>query len=222
MKKIFTTISILALLLNSLSAQHSDFYKYKLEFGLGGSSIGMISRKAFKAANIYKNVTPALRAGFFVNMNKSMALGISLTNQSFHAAGRFDTLANATVDINKLNFSINGRYYYINHQSTQLYSNLDFGVSLWTVKTAVSTDVLEKLVNQYVSIGFIANAINKTLDKYNSISGKFDFTLENVQLTILGISKNMGHFGLYGELAIGSPYFILMGLNYKFNTNVYR
>ena len=222
MKKLILSLSIFVLLLNYVSAQYSDFYKYNLELGLGGSGIGMVSRKVFKAANIYKSVSPALKAGFFVNMNKSTALGISLTNQSFHAAGNFDTLANATLDINKLNFSINGRYYYINRSSVGLYSNLAFGISLWTVKTAVSTDVLEKLVNQYVSIGLVAEFINKTLDKYNSVSGKFNFTLENVQLTILGISKNMGNFGLYGELAIGSPYFILMGLNYKFNTNVRR
>lgn len=222
MKKIFLTLLLFTFVYNCATAQYNDFYKYRLELALGGSGIGMISRQVFKAANIYKSVSPALKAGFFINMNKSTALGISLTNQSFHAAGNFDTLANATLDINKLNFSINGRYYYINNSNTGLYSNLAFGISLWTVKTEVSTDILEKLVNQYISIGLIAEFINKTLDKYNSVSGKFNFTLENVQLTLLGLSKSMGNFGVYGELAIGSPYFVLMGLNYKFNTNVRR
>ncbi len=212
---LFTGLGIASL------AQSNVFYKYNVEAGLGQSNIGIISRQVFKANNIYQRVTPVYNLNFLVNLNRSMALGLGLSNQYFSAAGQIDTLANASLGVNKFNLSAEGRFFYFNRQNYSMYSSLKVGMTLWTLEGSVSTDILKDFIAKNLSSQLLVKIINGYLDKFQAVKGKFKYTLESLQFVPIGLSRNFGHFGVYGQVAIGSPYFLLMGVKYRFNTNAF-
>ena len=201
--------------------QGQNFYNYSVEAGVGQSNIGIIASQIFKVRNIYQGVTPVYGLDFLVNPNRSIAIGLGITNQHFSAAGQIDTLVNTSLEVNKFNLSAEGRFYYYNRTKFTLYSSLKVGVTLWNLKASVSTDVIENFVTQNVSSKMLVRVINGYLDKFQAVKGKFKYTLESIQFVPIGLARNFGHLGVYGQVAIGSPYFLLMGVKYRFNTNAF-
>ncbi len=125
----------------------------------------------------------------------------STSNKSFISA-----------NLDKLNFMIRPTFYYVNQESLNLYSGLGFGITFWrlSVETTELKQYVERILPQMVS-NFVLPRI-PLADKYSFWTYMFA-----TQITLLGIEGYFtNNFGANAEIALGSPYFLSAGINYRF------
>ena len=114
--------------------------------------------------------------------------------------------------IHRINIGIRPTVYYVNNDKISLYSGLRLGMTFWKVKieTDKITDYIESLLPGIVG-DFIVPRIplNDTYSFYKRFFA--------MQLTLIGIEAYFSdHIGVNFELACGSPYFFIGGVNFRF------
>ncbi len=217
MKRYFLAFTLF--LLTVAAYAQKDYYRYQVELGVGSSLVGNVARSAFSSMQLEHSVIPVVGGSFYVNYRNNTSLGFSVYDQKYSVWGTLDTLADFSLGINRLNISAAGRYTYKAGSSWNLYTALRFGVTLWKIRSTVTTDVLESLIDQYLGQNILSNYAKSLISDFNQVSGTLGGSMFSLQFTLLGFAKNFGNLRFYSELTIGSPYYFTAGLAYRFNTN---
>ncbi len=207
MKKIFV---VFVVFLSVLIAGYSQSFKYDMRVGVGGSILGTAAHLLVNKQYVDYTITPQLDAHFRVFASKSVAVGLALGYQRFAVRGTIDTLQ-GSISATKWNLGLSATMFYMQHKGFNLYTGARAGLSIWHYRAQANFDYY---VDKY--FGPFATIVNKYLPS----DGSFTNTMLSLQLTLIGMSlypvKNLG---LYGELALGSPYWFNAGLSYRFNSS---
>ncbi len=216
MKKYFVSILLIFAIFHGLWAQN-DYKKFQVELATGASVYGTALRMGLKNVDITSSLTPAFIGSFYVNLSPAASFGLSLGEQHSAVSGYSDTLGSYKVGLNRLNLSVSGRYNYVNRNGWAVYSGLKFGLSFWTLSASFSTEELQQFVENELGIPMLSDYLNDMISKLTPNSGSWTTSMTSMQVTLLGVSKEIKYIGVFGELALGAPYYFSAGLNYKFN-----
>ncbi len=209
MKKFFVAFVIVL----GLSFSYGQQFKYDARLGIGGSILGTASHLLINRQYVDYSITPELEAHFRIFASKTVAVGLALGYQRFAISGNIDTLQ-GTVSASKWNLSLSTTLFYMQKGNFNLYTGASAGLSIWHYRASANFDYyIENYLGPFSSI----------VSKYIPREGSFTNALPSFQITLFGAGlypvKNLG---LYGELAIGSPYWFNMGLSYRFNSSRVR
>ncbi len=154
-------------------------------------------------ANISTRATPMLAISYDYHLTPRISIGGSIARQSFSIQYLNYTYEDSTgnkktddfqTDLLRMHFSIRGLFYYIRSPDRELYSGIRLGVKNWSFDT---------------------NAVNpayRIADYINYALG----TTPSFQLVLVGFrSYFTEHIGGNLEAAIGAPYFVSLGLVYR-------
>ncbi len=115
--------------------------------------------------------------------------------------------------------SIRPLFHYGNANNWDFYSGFRLGAGFWSAK--LSLDANDDLAMQLVAkidedlAGYVPGFIRKRL--VNDVGARAGFVAPVVQFVPIGVRGYFNdHIGLNAELAVGSPYFLTGGVNYRF------
>ncbi len=184
-------------------------YKYLVSFGLGGSYLGTASHLA-KNQYIDMNISPEFDLHFKVFATDNIAVGMAGGWQRFVYSGQIDTIG-SSLAATKWNFGLSAYWYYINKSNFVMYTGARAGLSYWHYRASANIDYyLDNYFGKYA--GLVKN--------YIKTDGTFSYSLMSFQVTLIGVGVYpVKQLGFYGELAVGSPYWFNLGLNYRFNSS---
>ncbi len=206
MKKFFFVLLLFAALMPSMAQP----YKYDVRLGLGGSILGTAGHILIDKQYVDYSITPEIDGHFRVFASHNIAIGIATGFQRFSVTGNIDTLQ-GTVSAMKANLGLSATLFYLQKKGFNLYTGARAGVTLWHLRAQANFDYY---VKNY--LGPFAPIVSK----YVPSDGSFNVTTMLLQITLLGMSvypvKNVG---MYGEIALGSPYWFNLGLSYRFNSS---
>lgn len=206
-------VSSLALSAQNVENNTQIDYKNGLNAGFGSSLYGLVTNTFVKGIYVRKaNAIPVLHLEYQREVQEDIYMGINASYQYFY----FDLLpidtahSGVVTKINKLNLGLSADYLFLNHQKFDMYFGGQIGISFWTGQ--ISFNQLIDYTNE-VFPAFLSNIITKRLI---SSSKNFFYTAYSFQ-THLGFDKYFTeNLGIRGELALGSPYMAMIGLNYRF------
>ena len=206
MKKIFFVLFFVM----GVSLTFSQSYRYDLRIGLGGSILGTATHLLVNKQYVDYSITPELEAHFRVFASRSVAIGLAGGLQRFQVSGEIDTLRGSVSAI-KANLGLSATLFFMCSKTFNLFSGARAGISIWRYRAQANFDYyIENYLGPFAGI----------VSKYVPSEGSFTNSLPSFQITLLGASvypvKNLG---VYGELAIGSPYWFNAGLSYRFNSS---
>ena len=206
MKKIFFVF----LLLLSFGLVVAQSYKYDFRLGVGASVLGTAGHLLLNKQYVDYSITPEYEGHFRVFAGNNVAIGLALGYQRFALSGNIDTLR-GTLSAAKWNLGLSATLFYLQKKGFNLFTGARAGVSIWHYRAQANFDYY---VDKYFG------AFAPVVSKYLPNDGSYTNTLLSLQITLLGMSvypvKNLG---LYGELALGSPYWFNFGLSYRFNSS---
>jgi hypothetical protein len=131
--------------------------------------------------------------------------------------GKFEKIGDFAVTIPRTTLAARFLFHYGNAKRFDCYTGFRVGAGLWSVK--IKGDIDEEALSTAI------DGINKELglpeaipiDIPNKIKGRASFVLPQVQFIPFGIRGYVTeNIGINGELAVGSPYFLSIGANYRF------
>ena len=202
MLKIQKIITILTI---AFIFENQTFSQQFATFGLG-SSVTQVISNVFVKRFIDVKTTPVFIGNWEYYLGNNLSIGIGGSYQFFSYNFSSDTL-NVSMNLNKFNFSVFGRYYYKQTDKFGIYSQLRGGISFWNY--SLNNDFTKVLAPIKFIFKFFPIDLSKAFDgtvKFNSL-----------QFTIVGMNTNFSKkFSAYAELSIGSPYWTVFGLKYKF------
>ena len=91
-----------------------------------------------------------------------------------------------------------------------MYTGARVGFSLWQYKAEAD---FQYYLDHYLGL------FSPLVSKYIPNQGSFTNSMVSFQLILVGLSfYPVKNIGLFGELSVGSPYWLDIGLNYRFNS----
>ncbi len=199
MKKVLIfiiAISVLNLSNNSIFAQE---YKSTVGIDAGVSIVGVAIRAVAysegKTASDYKySSTPVLQLTYGYMLTKNISVGVAGSHQEYKFSIPDGSVA---AEIKRSNFAIRGLFHYGSSDRIDMYSGVRLGYTIWGTDVKTTDPTLKPTL--------------KTLEK-NYLGKRFA-----AQLVAFGIrgyfTKNIG---AHAEFSIGSPYYLVAGLNFRF------
>ena len=232
MKSVRLLFSVLLLVLSEqLFAQNSNF-KNEFSVNIGANAFGLVSKDL--GANTtpgevqYKygkfNRTPTFQLAYDRSIVDWFSAGAAISYN--HASYKYDgleyngqKLGTAALTAGRTTLSTRLLLHYFNKGNWDFYSGGRLGLGIWTGR--LSLDVEDGLEQELIAeidknlTGIVPRFIRNRL--VNNLSVRAGFIAPQVQIIPIGVR---GHFnnniGIGAELALGSPYFLSAGLNYRF------
>lgn len=177
--------------------------------GAGTSMVGLIF-KAFQnsinslpQSSVELKSTPALLATYDYALADKFSLGVAFSYQSFSAQingyeyinSMGDTISNASFKntTTRINYAIRPLFHMGSSEDMDVYMGARIGFTKWNTKT-------------------------DNLDPYYDPAADWDFLTNRVRTQVLfGLRYFFSDYiGVNGEIAIGTPYYMMAGLNFKF------
>ncbi|MFN8345878.1 MAG: hypothetical protein U0X91_12775 [Spirosomataceae bacterium] len=122
-----------------------------------------------------------------------------------------ENLGNVTLGVSRVTLGARALFHYGNANRIDMYSGVRLGIGIWAV-SANSSLADSKLDEVFKEAG--GGGIWRTL-LGNKLGG--GFAMPQVQLIAFGLRGYITeNIGLNGELALGSPYFLSAGINFRF------
>ncbi len=212
MKKTFLIIASFICLVNFINGQQIN-QKHRIGVNAGSSFLGFNTNLWLHGRLIneaYSSPLPQF-SYTYIPENK-LGIGAAISYQYFY----FNLLpinsqsSAVIMKINKLNFSLHTKFFVINNRNFDLFLGARIGRSFWFGN--ISFSQLYNYLRQ-IAPDFISNIL---LNKIVPTDIKFTDSFFSYQLNIGGnyyLNKNIG---IKSEIAIGSPYWGLLGLNFRF------
>ena len=186
---IMTAIAVFALLNTNSYAQNAD-YKSVVSVGVGSSLFGGLMRVLEVAENdsYSYSQTPVLGASYDYGVTDFLSVGVSGTYQGF-----FLKADDGTATLLRLNGAARVLFHYVNNDKLDLYSGVRLGAT---------------------GYDFDSTSADPTLDGFADDNSGFHFRTQVVAFGMRGYFTD--NIGANLEFTIGSPYFLMGGLNYRF------
>lgn len=232
-RKILVAIFAIAFLVK-VQAQNADF-RNTLSVHTGASLFNVfkgdlpaISTDSVKYSSGGFSHVPTIGVAWDYGLKKWFSIGVAASFTSAKVEvndleirnnkGTFDKLGNFGIKVPRTTLSTRFLFHYANSKRFDLYTGFRLGVGLWSVKTTgnISNDELSKTINE------IEKEFNLPEDAFPekievNLKSRTPFALLQTQFIPFGIRGYVTeNIGINGELAIGSPYFASIGLNYRF------
>ncbi len=144
-------------------------------------------------ANVDASTPPAVQFTYDYALTNRVSLGGGISYQSFNLAysDYGETNENFDVRLSRFNLAVRGLFHYGNSETMDMYSGLRVGMSNWSLD--VGTD-------------------NPNFDPPKASGPAFA-----PQLILFGMrSFFTENLGIGGELAVGAPHVVSLGINYRF------
>jgi len=175
-----------------LSAQNQD-YPSTISLNGGFSLVGAMFKTLEVQDGFKSNSYPALQLTYDHYVTKWFSMGGAASVQSMgYSYNYIDQVSgdetNVSVDVNRINIALRPLFHYGNSGKIDMYSGLRLGYTLWNIKATV---------DDYDDAG-LANSFAPQLILF----GMRGYFTENI--------------GANFELAVGSPHYFSLGLNYRF------
>ncbi len=189
MKKIMIT-AFAALLLTSTS--FAQDYKSTVSANVGVSLVGRLISAVVNVDSLSGyNATPAMQLSYDYMVTDFLSAGGAFSFQQFKFSDTEGSFA-----IKRMNFAVRALFHYGKSDKLDMYSGVRLGMTNWGYKIDVATD-------------------DPTLTALqdSKLSG-FGFAPQLVAFGIRGYFTD--HIGANVEFAIGAPYYMTGGVNYRF------
>jgi len=211
MKKILLITLCFFITVNSFSQKSSTDFKHNISLSDCSSLLGLTTNMFIKdgagiVVNAYASPIPHL--SYTYKLTENFGVGITGTYQLFN----FE-LSVMQMKIHRINPSLHLDYYIVTDDKIDVYGGGRIGYTIWTGNVTFSE--LRQYINSIIP-SFVSNFIPQSF--YNSIMPsdlKLFKTFVSYQAyvgTHIYITPN---FGIKAEVAIGSPYWGLIGVNVR-------
>jgi hypothetical protein len=237
MKKIIVVLFSFSMLGNALFAQNADFkntislhYGVSL-FNLAKGSIeppdqtplDSIRYKSGGLSNI-----PTIGFAWDYGVAKWFSIGIAASYNQAKATvtglevrnnqGTFDKLGDISLTIPRTTFATRLLFHYGNKGRIDCYTGFRLGVGLWSPKLNIDVDqaTFDRIINELVEqSGVPRDQLPSSIE--SKLKTRAIGILPQAQFIPFGIRGYVTeNIGINGELAIGSPYYLSIGANYRF------
>jgi len=218
MKKYITVIFVL-LISFSVYAQTNTIdtnsnFRNNVNLGVGSSFFGFITNTLVKGSLVNKAyATPVFHLAYEREVLDNTYMGINAGYQNFY----FDLLpidsdhSVLITNINRINLSLSADHFFLNQPRFNMFFGGQLGLTIWEGR--LSFEELVSYVNELIPIQVVSDMITKKLipSSDNFFTTNFSYQLH------LGMEKYFtDNLGLRGTIAVGSPYWAMIGLNYRF------
>lgn len=215
MKNIF--LASLIIFSFSLNAQNSNF-KHRIGLNIGSSSLGYTTNVWIKdGSGLVKKAyaTPVMQLSYTYMLGKRFGFGGAVAYQKFYLdLLPLDAQSSAAImNVNRTNFTVHAKFYYINNKRFDLYSGVRLGGTFWNGNISFQQlyDYLSKIIPPIVPESFSNNMLSKIVPSKvkfakTFFSGQFNFGADVFFTNNIGVKM---------ELAVGAPYWALAGLNIR-------
>lgn len=214
MKKL-TLVIILSLSIFFANSQVVDYYStFKLNtgFSLAGSLVNRFDNTQVIVNKSF--TTPVAQLSYDYRIERWFSLGVAVSHQyfgmSFFSTSGSDDLV--ALGVNRVNVGIRPYFHYYSNEVLDFYAGARIGGTIWHLK--VETENIYQYAEQILP-DLVEDFVLQRIPTINQLS--FMWTLFAMQATPFGMEYYItDNFGLNGELTFGSPYFVSIGLNYRF------
>jgi hypothetical protein len=178
----------------SLNAQNEEGQSV-IGANVGFSLIGIILDLSDEAAEeVTIDNSPAIQLTYDYAISRVVSLGAAVSRQRFLLSytNYDDTPQDFDVVVGRLNLAGRILFHYGGNEKLDLYSGARLGVTNWSVN--VKSDAVDNYTPSFPIGAFFAP-----------------------QLVVFGMKGYItDHIGINGELAIGAPHYLSLGLSYRF------
>lgn len=122
-----------------------------------------------------------------------------------------ENLGDVKLNVSRITIGARALFHYGNANRVDMYSGVRLGVGIWGVNASSSAvdGKLDEVFNEAGGSGIWRTVLG------NKLRG--GFVMPQVQVILFGLRGYITEsIGLNGELAVGSPYFASIGINYRF------
>jgi hypothetical protein len=237
MKKIISLSFVFALVANSLFAQNADF-KNNINVHYGVSFFNLVKgtleaptqsvTDSVRYSSAGLSNVPTIGFAWDYGVAKWFSIGIAGSYNQAKATvkdlqvrnnqGGFDKLGDFSLTVPRTTLATRLLFHYANKGRIDCYTGFRFGVGIWSLKASGNLDeetirkALSELQGQITPDGQ-----DSPIDFSGKLSGKATLPLLQAQFIAFGLRGYVtDNIGINGELAIGSPYFLSVGANYRF------
>lgn len=126
---------------------------------------------------------------------------------------RTENLGDVKLNVSRITLGARALFHYGNANRVDMYSGVRLGIGIWGVNASSSSldNRLDEVFKEAGGSGIWRSVLGNKL--------KGGFVLPQVQVILFGLRTYVTeNIGLNGELAVGSPYFASIGLNYRFGS----
>ncbi|MBN2891895.1 MAG: hypothetical protein JXL97_08515 [Bacteroidales bacterium] len=210
MKRILLVVVFFAINV-SLFAQKNDF-QHELSLDAGSSFLGF-NTNVWVSGSLVKQAyaIPVSVLSYTFKPEPNFGVGVAASYQLFY----FDLLPiNASssavvMNINRINVSAHAKYYFVSEQNFDVYAGGKLGGTFWFGK--VSFQELYDYIT-VIAPDFLEPILQKRIIPSNL---KFATSFFTGQLNLGGDIYFTDNVGLKLEMAVGAPYWALVGLNVR-------
>jgi hypothetical protein len=241
MKKLLLVIFTLSIFGNVLFAQNADFKNtFSVHYGASifsrvkgditgnGSTAAADSTKYTSAG--FSNI-PTIGIAWDHGVRKWFSIGLAASYNQAKASvkdlevrnnkGTYDKLGDFSITVPRTTLAARFLFHYGNKKRFDCYTGFRFGVGIWSVKTSanIDRDILRRAIDG-IKEDLKAEGL-EDIPYFNKVDNAIktggSFVLPQAQLILFGIRGYVTeHIGINGELAVGSPYVLSLGANYRF------
>ncbi len=178
------------------------------------SSDTTVSFRSGKAYNF-----PQINIAYDHGINKWFSIGgaISYNKVSMDLKevvyNKTENLGDVKLNVSRITLGARALFHYGNANRVDMYSGVRLGIGIWGVNASSSSldNRLDEVFKEAGGSGIWRSVLGNKL--------KGGFVLPQVQVILFGLRTYVTeNIGLNGELAVGSPYFASIGLNYRFGS----
>jgi hypothetical protein len=224
-------IVLLASLSTVLTAQNSTF-KNEISLGFGANAFSLISKdlgsSATTAALQYKygvfHKTPTFQIAYDRSITRWFSAGAALTyNRARYEYDGLEyngrKLGIATLTVGRTTIGTRLCLHFFNNRNWDFYSGGRLGLGFWTGRLSLEADEdlkqeLSGVVDENLR-SVVPRFIRKRL--IDNIGIRSGFIAPQFQVIPIGVRAHLNNkIGIGAELALGSPYFICAGFQYRF------
>jgi hypothetical protein len=216
---------------NFIKAQNADFRNnLSFQFGANGFNVlaGAVKEKAQPGDVQYKygkyKASPTFQLAWDYALRKWISVGIAgsynrakYSYENLQIKGK--DLGNVSLIAGRTTFSGRILFHYANQNQLDFYGGFRLGIGLWTGRISVDIDdnLEQELLDEIDSnlSGLVPKFVRRRL--LDNAGARAGFIAPQVQFIPFGFRWSItDKIGFGGELALGSPYFVSGGLNYRF------
>ncbi|MCD6557194.1 MAG: hypothetical protein J7K64_08385 [Bacteroidales bacterium] len=186
------TITVLAIFIVASSAFAQD-YKSTVSADAGISLVGRVISLVVNIDTLggYSTI-PVMQLSYDYMVTDFLSAGVAGSYQQYKFSD-----ANGKIVVKRMNFALRALFHYGNSDKLDMYSGIRLGMTNWGFDYDVPTD----------------DPTLEALQGSNSLTG-FHFSPQLVAFGVRGYFTD--NIGANLEFAIGSPYYMMGGVNYRF------
>jgi hypothetical protein len=150
------------------------------------------------------SITKWFSVGAAVSFNK---VNTTLNNVTYQ---RTQNLGNLTLGVSRTTIGVRALFHYANANRLDMYSGVRVGAGIWSVgiNSSLADDKIDPILRSVGGSGLWRRVLGRNLG--------VGWAAVQAQLIAFGLRGYVTEqIGINGELSLGSPYFMSLGLNYR-------